>query len=95
MATAPAHGPIDASYVSELLEVALSILQRHHDHDLAQKTLTLREVLETSKKHAEIDSREAFSKALADLANTVQFHLNIELEAVATLWQPYIRGGAH
>src|SRR5438132_1646734 len=95
MATAPTPGPIDLSYVSELLEVALSILQRRHDRDLAQKTLTMQEYLEMSKTHPERDCREGLSKALADLRSAVYFHLNADLEAAATLWEPYIKGSAH
>jgi len=90
MSTAPATGPIDVSYVSELLEVALSILERHHDRDLARKTLALRDVLETSRKRVDLDCRETLSKALADLTGAVQDHLDIELAAVVELWTPHI-----
>ena len=95
MATAPPPGPIDVSYVSELLEVALSILQRRHDRDLAQKVLTMQDYLEISKTHPERENREGLSKALADLRGAVYFHLNADLETAATLWEPYIKGTAH
>ena len=95
MATAPMLGQIDASYVSELLEVATSILERHQDRDLAQKTLALRKALEISKKRADLDCREVLAKALADLAGAVQAYLNAELDAVAALWAPHIAAGAH
>src|SRR5216684_3047452 len=95
MATAPAPGPIDVSHASELLEVALSILQRRHDQGLAQKLLTMQDYLEMSKTHPEWEYREGIRKALADLRGAVYFHLNTDVEAAATLWEAYITGGAH
>jgi hypothetical protein len=90
VATAPAPSPIDLFYVSELLEVALSILERRHDRDLAQKTIALRDVMETSRKRPDVDCREVVSNALADLTRTVRSHLDTELEFVAGLWTPHI-----
>ena len=85
MATPATPAAIDVSYVSEVLEVALSILQRHRDEDLAEKTSAVHEYLEMSKRHSERDYREVLNKALADLTGAVHLHLNAELAAVATL----------
>ena len=85
MTTAPTPGRIDLSYASELLEVAFSILQRHHDRDLAKKTIAMQKYLEMSKKYPKRESREAMNRALRDLTAAVHIHLNSELEAVAQL----------
>ena len=85
MATAPTPSRINLSYVSELLEVAFSILQRHHDRDLAKKTIAMQKYLEMSKKYPKRESREAMNRALRDLTAAVHIHLNSELEAVAQL----------
>jgi hypothetical protein len=90
MTTTPAPSPMETPNVSELIEVALNILGRHRDRDLDQKTVALQEVLEIRKKRSDLDCGEPLNKAVADLANVVQSHLNAEIDAVATLWAPYI-----
>jgi hypothetical protein len=85
MTTAPIPSRIDLAYVSELLEVAFSILQRHHDRDLAQKTIAMQKYLEMRKRYPNRDSGEAMNKALRDLTAAVHTQLNSELEAVAQL----------
>ena len=89
MATTATPAAIDLVQVAEVLEVALSILQRHHDDDLAEKTLVMQKYFEMSKTHPERDYRKVLGKALADLTDVVQLHLNAELEAVATLLGKY------
>ena len=85
MTTAPTPTRINLSYASELLEVALSILRRHHDRDLARKTLAVQKYLEMSKKYPKRDYRVELNKALRNLTAAVHIHLNSELEAVAKL----------
>jgi hypothetical protein len=85
MTTAPIPSRIDLAYVSELLEVAFSILERHHDRDLARKTIAMQKYLEIGKRHPNRGSREAMNRALRDLTAAVHIQLNSELEAVAQL----------
>jgi hypothetical protein len=85
MATTATHAAPDLSHVSEVLEVAHSVLQR--DQVLTEKTLVLQEYLEISKMYPERDYREGFSKALADLTAAVHLHLNAELAAIGTLFR--------
>ena len=73
-----------ASHVSEVLEVAQSILRRHQDDDLAEKAFVLQEFWELQKRNPELDTREALNNALADLTAAVHLHLNAELAAVTT-----------
>jgi hypothetical protein len=51
MSTAATLSVVESAHISELLEVAASILRRHHDQDLAQKTFVLQGYLELSKAH--------------------------------------------
>jgi hypothetical protein len=90
MATTPATRPVDASYLVEVIEVAEEIVQRHHDNDLAEKMLALRELWETSKKRPGQDCTEALDKALAEVASIVRLHLSSELEAVTEAWATYL-----
>jgi hypothetical protein len=85
MTTAPIPTRVNLPYASELLEVALSILQRHHDRDLAKKAVAMQQYLEMTKKYPARDYRAEVNKALRDLTAVVHIHLNSELEAVATL----------
>ena len=85
MTAAPTPTRINFPYASELLEVALSILRRHHDRDLAKKTLAMQKYLEMAKKYPDRDYRAALNKALRDLTAAVHIHLNSELEAVVKL----------
>jgi len=91
MATAAAISTANAinsnpSQVSEVLEVAKSILRRHQDTELAQKLFVMQEYLEISPMHPERDYSEALQNALADLTAAVQLHLNTELEAMISLF---------
>ena len=85
MTAAPTPTRINFPYASELLEVALSFLRRHHDRDLAKKTLAMQKYLEMTKKYPDRDYRTALNKALRDLTAAVHIHLNSELEAVVKL----------
>jgi hypothetical protein len=85
MAIASTPAPIDLSHISEILEVAHIILQRRRDQDLAQKTFTVQEYLEISKRHAEWDYNELLHKALADLTSTLHLRLNAELQVISSL----------
>ena len=60
--TAP-PAAIDLSHVTEVLDVAQSILQRHRDQSLADKAFTMQEYLEMSKMHPEWNYRELLNKA--------------------------------
>ena len=68
---------IDKSRVTEILELARTILRRHRNHDLAQKIMVLQGYLELSrmKPDRRYDDliRKAFHKLLTAL---VDFHLN-------------------
>jgi hypothetical protein len=77
---------LDTSHVSEVLEVADSILRRHQDAELAQKMFVMRGYLEMSRMYPERDYNEALHKALADLTAVVHLHLNAELQAIANLF---------
>ena len=79
MATAVTPTSIDLSHVSEVLEVALSILQRHRDEHLAKKTLIMQGFLEMSQRYPEQDYRASIQRALAELTGAVHLHLNGEL----------------
>ena len=56
----------DMSHVSEVLEVASSILRRHRDDELVQKMFLLQGYLEMSRMYPERDCNEVLHKALAD-----------------------------
>jgi NTP pyrophosphatase (non-canonical NTP hydrolase) len=86
MATAATPAALRSSHVSEVIEVAAAILQRHRDEDLAKKVFVMRGCLEMSQMHPERDYQERLNKALADLTAAVHLHLNVELHAVATLF---------
>ena len=75
---------IDLSHVSEVLEVALSILQRHRDEHLAKKMLIMQGFLKMTQRHSDRDYRASIERALAELTGAVHLHLNAELHAVAT-----------
>jgi hypothetical protein len=76
----------DISHVSEILEVANSILRRHQDGELMQKTFLLRGYLEMSRTYPERDHNELLHKALADLTAAVHRHLNSEQEIITSLF---------
>ena len=73
---------INLSHVTEILDVAHSILERHRDQDLADKTFTVQEYLEMSTTHSEWNYRELLNKAYADLIDAVHLRLNAELAAI-------------
>jgi hypothetical protein len=77
---------IDLSQVTEILDVAHSILERHRDQDLADKTFTMQEYLEMSKMHPEWNYRELISKAHANLIDAVHLRMNAELAAITALF---------
>jgi len=79
------------SHISEVLEVAHSILRRHQDHDLAQKTFVMQEYLDLQRKRPGLDCREPLHTALADLTAAVHRHLNAEVEAVVTMFTSLYR----
>ena len=76
-ASRPAH---ELSHVSEVLEVATSILQRHRDEHLGKKTLIMQGFLEMSQRYPERDYRASMDRALAELTGAVHLHLNAELD---------------
>jgi hypothetical protein len=80
---------IDLSQVSEILEVANSILHRHHDHELAQKTFVLQQYLEVSRTLPGDDYSGMIQKGLDDLTATVHLHLKVELEAAASAFDRF------
>jgi hypothetical protein len=86
MPTAIGRSPVDGSHLLEVLEVADSILRRHHDRELAEKTFVLQKYLEMNRKHREPDYEDMLRKTLEDLTATVCSHLNSELETAATLF---------
>ena len=71
--------------LSEVLEVALNILQRHRDDDLSQKLFVVQQYLEMSARYPEGKYREGLNKGISDLTSAVHRHLNSELHAAATL----------
>jgi hypothetical protein len=85
MAKPATPAAIDFSYISEVLQVALNILQQHRNQGLAEKTFVMQEYLEMSKTHPERDFGEMVNKALADLTGAVHLHLNAELAAIAAV----------
>jgi hypothetical protein len=85
MASAATPASIE-SHVSEVLEVAQSILRRHHDDDLSEKMSLMQECLALQKKRPELDCRDLLSGALADLTCAVHRHLNTEVEAIASIF---------
>ena len=86
MITAATPATIDLSHVSEVLEVANTILQRHDDEHLATKILIMQGFLEMSQRYPERDYRASIDRALAELTGAVNLHLNAELHAVGTLF---------
>jgi uncharacterized protein with gpF-like domain len=76
MTTGATTAAIDSSHISEILDVAHSILQRHRDPDLADKIFIAQEYLEMSKMHPEWDYCELLNRAHADLISAV--HLRSE-----------------
>ena len=85
MTTARTRTAIDEPYISELLEVAASILQRHSDRALAEKAAALERCWEVRKQYPELAVGDALPRTIADLNEAVFLHLNIELDAAGTL----------
>jgi hypothetical protein len=85
MATAARTATIETAQVSELLEVAHSILKRHHDDDLARKTFVMSGYLDLSTTRRDRDYRDALKKAFADLTDAVRFHLDAEVDAAVQI----------
>ena len=85
MATAARTATNQTIQVSELLEVAHSILKRHHDEELARKTFVMSGYLDMSITHRDRDYREALERAFADLSAVVRFHLDAEVEAAVRI----------
>ena len=81
MITAATPAATGQSQGSEVLEVALGILQRHRDDDLSQKTFVMQQYLEISERYPEGNYREGLNKALSDLTSAVRHHLNKKLHA--------------
>jgi hypothetical protein len=86
MPTATGASPVEGAYILEVLEVTNSILQRHYDHELAEKTFALQTYLEMNRTGGEPDYDEKLLNALADLTATVSSDLNRELEAAVALF---------
>jgi hypothetical protein len=84
--TATKPAAFDISHVSEVLEVANTILRRHQNDELVQKTFLLQGYLEMSRTYPERDYNEVLHKALADLTAAVHLHLNSELHAITSLF---------
>ena len=78
---------IDESYISELLEVAASILKRHADRGLAEKAAAMERCWELTKQYPEGPLGDSLQRAIFDLNEAVVLHLNIEINAVATLFR--------
>ena len=85
MTTALSTPAPDLSHVSEVLEVAETILERHRDEHLSKKTLIMQGFLEMSERYPERDYRTSIGRALAELTGAVHLHLNAELQLA-----PYI-----
>jgi hypothetical protein len=79
MTTAAGTLALDLSHVSEVLEVATSILQRHRDEHLSKKTLILQGFLDMSQRYPERDYRASIDRALVELTGAIHLHLNAEL----------------
>jgi hypothetical protein len=86
MATAASRPAINLSHISEVLEMASSILQRHRDDHLAKKTLLMQGFLEMSQHYPERNYNATINMALARLVDAVHLHLNAELHIVSTLF---------
>jgi hypothetical protein len=86
MSTAAVYTAIGSSHISEVLEVAHTILSRHRDEHLAKKTLIMEGFLEMRQRYPERDYRLSIDKALAELTDAVHIHLNAELHAAAALF---------
>ena len=86
MATAARLANIDTSYISEILEVANSILRRHADHELTRNKVLLESCLEADAIESEAGHNNRLQNALSALTVTVHRHLNVEMEAVASLF---------
>jgi hypothetical protein len=84
MATAERFTTIDPSHISEVLEVANSILGRHSDDELARRKLRLESYLEMDPVHRGADYHEILQTALSDLTASVHLHLNREVQAAAS-----------
>ncbi len=67
--------PVRMSQVTELLEVAHTILPKASDHDLVQKVTILKEYLDFSQMNPEHDYGPILRRAAAELDHSVQFHL--------------------
>jgi hypothetical protein len=86
MITAASRPAPELFHVSEVLEVATSILQRHQNEHLGKKTLIMQGFLEMSQRYPERDYRATIDRALAELTDAVHLHLNAELHTVTTLF---------
>ena len=84
MATAERLTTIDPSHISEVLEVANSILRRHSDDELSHQKLRLESYLEVNPVHRGADYDEIVQTALSDLTAAVHLHLNREVKAAAS-----------
>ena len=69
-----AHRAVDA-HISEILEVADTIMRRTFDSDLIDKVTVLRGYWELSQMVREQDYSSVLSKALAELTPLVHCHL--------------------
>jgi hypothetical protein len=76
MVNTAAPAAIVSTNMSEVLEVALSILERASDEHLARKALIMQGFLEMSQRYPERDYRATLNRALADLTDAVSQHLS-------------------
>src|SRR6266436_6345902 len=69
-----AHRAVD-THISEILEVAETVVKRNFDSDLIDKVTVLKGYWELSRMRPEQDYGLVLSKALADLTPVVHSHL--------------------
>jgi hypothetical protein len=84
MATAERLTSFNTSHISEVLEVANSILRRHRDDELNRQKLRLESYLELNPVHRGGDYDEIVQVALSDLTAAVHLHLNGEVQATGS-----------
>ena len=85
MTTAASTPARDLSHVSEVLEIARSIVKRHDDH-LTKKMIIMQGFLELSERYPERDYSSSINRALAELIGAVHLHLNAEPHEVTAVF---------
>ena len=86
MATAECLTSINTFHITEVLEVANSILRRHNDDELSSRKRRLESYLEINPVHRGSDYDAIVQAALSGLTVAVHLHLNRQEQATAPVF---------